>query len=328
MSGDVTVVIPVFNSKEYILRTLLSVHSQDYERVSIVIVDDCSTDGSDRVVDEFLNLYAKRFQKITYIKNESNKGVCESRNIGIRNVVSKYLLLLDSDDLLSSNAIKNLVKELKNNAVCGAAFSTVIKIDGNDFVVSEIPEHDSYEATQVIRLCEILKNNYVTCGSGLLIDTEVLGSEIYFDNEFVQKRMLGCEDWCFYVQLALKKPFLYVAGSFTGYREHSEGSLSDDSYQMLRGYKYFKKKYSKLYAGRKIDPSASDRLFIQYLSIRLFGKRNTLGLLRILIYSVRVDLPSSWFVAKLLCKSTLPPYRNAVPAFQTVTKFPYLVSRN
>ena len=84
----VSVIIPAYNAEYYIGQAVESVLRQSYgEMIEIIVINDCSTDGTDSVVRGMIQEYQRtdcRNRKICYINNEANVGVAESRNCGVR----------------------------------------------------------------------------------------------------------------------------------------------------------------------------------------------------------------------------------------------------
>lgn len=102
-------IIPVYNTRELLFETLDSINSQDYDlnKIQVIIVNDCSTDEATNSIIKTLkkdSLY-KNF-KIEVIENEKNMWLSETRNIGAKKAVGKYLVCLDSDDTINYDFLK------------------------------------------------------------------------------------------------------------------------------------------------------------------------------------------------------------------------------
>lgn len=104
----VSVIIPNFNKEKFIQRSLNSLLSQTSEDWEAVIVDDCSTDGSWGIIQE----YARRDPRIVALRNETNRGGNYSRNRGLSNSSGEFVIFLDSDDWLAHDCIENRVREI------------------------------------------------------------------------------------------------------------------------------------------------------------------------------------------------------------------------
>lgn len=102
---EISIIIPMFNSKNYIGRCLKSIKDQSYNNYEVILIDDFSSDNSSRVAENLLEQY-----KIsgTVIRNESNLGPGLSRNQGLKHCHGKYILFIDSDDWISPNCLNVL----------------------------------------------------------------------------------------------------------------------------------------------------------------------------------------------------------------------------
>ncbi len=106
----ISVIVPIYNSEEYLPKCLESIRKQSYRRLEIILIDDGSTDKSGRICDE----YGKRDERITVIHQE-NRGLVRSRKIGIKAAKGKYVAFVDSDDWVEPDMYERLVKEMDEN---------------------------------------------------------------------------------------------------------------------------------------------------------------------------------------------------------------------
>lgn len=90
----VSIIMPSYNTAQYIEKTIKSVLDQTYTNWELLIVDDCSTDNTDEVVKNYLT-----DKRINYLKNEQNSGAAVSRNRALREAKGQWIAFLDSDDL-------------------------------------------------------------------------------------------------------------------------------------------------------------------------------------------------------------------------------------
>ncbi|WP_367237612.1 glycosyltransferase family 2 protein [Pseudomonas sp. Rh2] len=93
-SVEVSVVMPLYNAAPYFRNSVESVLRQTYKNWELIVVDDCSTDGSG---EEALEL-SKRDPRIHYLRNAVNSGVAFSRNVALERAVGRFVAFLDSDD--------------------------------------------------------------------------------------------------------------------------------------------------------------------------------------------------------------------------------------
>ncbi len=99
-----SVIIPVYNVEPYLRECLESVWNQSFSGMEIICVEDASTDGSPAVLEDF----AGRCPQLRVIKHEANKGLAAARNTGMKAAEGKYIWFVDSDDLITPGACKEL----------------------------------------------------------------------------------------------------------------------------------------------------------------------------------------------------------------------------
>lgn len=126
MSGLVSIIMPSYNTAQYIAESINSVLAQTYPNWELLIVDDCSTDHTDEVVSEFL----KQDARIKYIKNDCNSGAAVSRNRALREAKGKWIAFLDSDDLWMPEKLHKQIQFMEVNG-CSFSYTEYMEIDEN-----------------------------------------------------------------------------------------------------------------------------------------------------------------------------------------------------
>ena len=104
-----SIIIPVYNVEKYIKECIESIVNQTYKDFEAIFVDDCGTDKSMKIVEE----YAKRDNRIKIIRNGINKGVSASRNAALNYASGDYVLCVDSDDWIELNTLEILNNEIQ-----------------------------------------------------------------------------------------------------------------------------------------------------------------------------------------------------------------------
>ena len=108
----ISVIIPVYNVKEYLNRCINSIINQTYQNLEIIIIDDGSTDGSDKICDMY-----KRKDKRIKVFHKKNGGLSDARNYGLKFATGEYIAFCDSDDFIDKRMYEILHKKLiENNA--------------------------------------------------------------------------------------------------------------------------------------------------------------------------------------------------------------------
>ena len=127
----ISVIIPVYNTFEYLQRGIDSVLSQTYENIELIVINDGSTDGSEKLLDKI-----NRDNPNVIVHHQSNSGVSAARNKGLSLVNGKFICFLDSDDWLPKDSIEFLHEQIKNrDNIISACDRCIVKaIDGENII--------------------------------------------------------------------------------------------------------------------------------------------------------------------------------------------------
>lgn len=169
----VSIIMPSYNTAEYIADSINSVLSQTYTNWELIIVDDCSSDNTDEIVSQFDD------KRIRYLQNDKNSGAAVSRNKALREAKGKWIAFLDSDDLWMPDKLEKQVRFMEENSYA-FSYTNYIEIDsaGNETGVKvtgpkHITKHGMYnycwlgcltvmydaEKIGLIQIADIKKNN-------------------------------------------------------------------------------------------------------------------------------------------------------------------------
>lgn len=102
----ISIIVPVYNTEKYLAKCLDSLVNQTLTDIEIIIINDGSTDNSEKIIKE----YQKKYSNIVYIKN-TNHGQGHARNLGITAAKGEYLTFVDSDDYVELNMLEELYDE-------------------------------------------------------------------------------------------------------------------------------------------------------------------------------------------------------------------------
>lgn len=218
MNHLVSIVMPSYNTGRFIAETIESVLAQTYPQWELLIVDDCSTDNTDDIVNKYLD-----DERIRYIKNSTNSGAAVSRNRALREVKGKWIAFLDSDDLWSPDKLEKQIRFMENN---GYHFSYTNYI--------EIDESSQPLGRMVTGPKRITKNGmYRYCWMGCLTvmyDAETVG---LIQIEDIKKN----NDYAMWLKVCRKSNCYLLNENLAHYRRRS-GSISNHSYTSLVKWHY------------------------------------------------------------------------------------------
>lgn len=187
----VTIVMPVYNAKNYIKKAIDSILKQTYKNFELIIVDDGASDGTGEICEE----YAKKFTNVSYIK-EKNMGTCVARNNGIIIAKGDYIAFSDHDDEYCPNYLEELVNYAQTNSLdvvkCGVFYEET-------YANGEIRERKESFDRKVVSVNEIVQNYNSLPISYFAVWNTLYKTKILKDNhlEFPKHVRHGQEDYFF-----------------------------------------------------------------------------------------------------------------------------------
>lgn len=148
---SITCVIPVYNVETYILDCLKSIASQIFlGRIECLIIDDCGTDKSIQIAEDFILNYEGNCQ-FRIIKHEFNRGLSAARNTGIVNATGDYILFVDSDDKLTPDSLSLLSAPLKNDLYDVVVGNFIVQPVQDYHTKLRIPDNMLLRGSEVIK---------------------------------------------------------------------------------------------------------------------------------------------------------------------------------
>ena len=163
MNKLVSIIMPMYNSANYIIESIESVIKQTYINWELLLIDDKSIDNTLQIIKQ----YDKKDDRIKIIRLDKNYGPSVARNEGLANMVGQYVAFLDSDDKWLPNKLENQVKFMLKNDY-KFSYSAYQKIDSNGNFLRKY-----YLLKNKINYIEILKTNHIVCSS-VIIDVALL----------------------------------------------------------------------------------------------------------------------------------------------------------
>ena len=125
MKELVSIIMPSYNTGRYIKDSIESVRAQSYTNWELIIVDDCSTDDTDKIVEQYLT-----DDRIIYIKNATNCGAALSRNQALREAKGKWIAFLDSDDLWEPLKLEKQIAFMQDHGYAFSYTDYMVQLNG------------------------------------------------------------------------------------------------------------------------------------------------------------------------------------------------------
>ncbi len=301
MNRLISVILPVFNRKIIVLDTIKSILKQSYKNFELIIVDDCSTDGT----FELLKKIYKKEKKIKVFKTKKNSGTCaHPRNLGIEKSKGSIICFCDSDDFWEIDKLETQLKYLKNK---DTIVSTAAKYFSKNYN-SSILVNWFRRFIQKIIINKINKNGFqwFYLYNPLIVSSIMLHKQILKNNGFDENQDTR-EDLDLWIRLKKKNyKFYFLNKILVSIRRSTSSMSSNPKKELIVIISSLSNTYLKLNNFKKLNfflIGIFIKFFVAFLKnnrlrIKLFFKVSALSLI-FLIFTVFYS-PLFWYLGKPL----------------------------
>lgn len=175
--AKISIVVPVYNSEKYLNKCIDSLINQTIKDIEIVIVNDGSTDNSQKIIDEYAQKYPSKIKKFY----KENGGQASARNLGIKNATGEFIAFVDVDDYVELDTYEGIVEEMMNknlDIVCFDFYEIVgdEKKEFNHYFFNGIDVDKKYIVSESSPCNKVIRRS-------LIVDNEIyfLENRIYED---------------------------------------------------------------------------------------------------------------------------------------------------
>ena len=216
MEGLVSIVTPAYNCGKYIGETIESVLKQSYENWEMIIVDDCSTDNTRSVVEE----YTKRDKRIKYYSLDVNSGAAVARTKAMELASGEYIAFLDSDDLWMPNKLEKQISFMKRN--------------NYNFTCTAYEQVDENGNS----LNKVIKAKKKTDYNGVLLSCPVGNSTVIYNaknlGKFVVPNIRKRNDDALWLQILKKEKYIYGMPDILAKYRVRKDSISSNKLSLIK----------------------------------------------------------------------------------------------
>lgn len=232
--GLVSIITPAYNCEDYIGETIESIQNQTYKNWELLIVDDKSTDNTEKVV----RMYSDKDSRIRYTRLKQNSGAAVARNVAIEQAAGQYLAFCDSDDLWLQNKLEKqllFMKETDHAFTCTAYEQ--IDENGNRLNKVFVPK----------KKCDYNR---------LLLDCPVGNSTVMYDvskmGKFTVPDIRKRNDDALWLKMLKKEPYIWgMEEVLVKYRVRSDG-LSGNKLKVIKYHWILYRKIEHLSIARSL----------------------------------------------------------------------------
>lgn len=229
MKPLVTIGVPFYNAQDYIINTLNSIKAQSYPNIQLILVNDCSTDGSLKMVKEWLVQNGNVFFEVILLENSENKGTSYSCKKIEEFSNGTFFTKIDADDLMHTFKIATQVDYLLEQPDIALVYSNTLLIDSMGKLMAE-----DYFSTQKFMyvtnkigpsgqvFAKLLEEDFIA-SSSVLVRKNVLDAVGGYDET------LFTEDWDLWLRITKLYPVAFMNGYFSSYRIHPQSVMRKSS---------------------------------------------------------------------------------------------------
>ena len=223
----ISVITPVYNHEKFVAETIKSILFQTYQNWEMLIVDDCSTDKSWEIIQE----WAKKDSRIKAFRNDKNKGLIPNWKFLIDNSKGEYLAFLEGDDKFCSKNLEEKMKIFKQYPKVGMVYCNFNMINEKGEAILK-NYYNKYKIkiykNKKIKPEEYLLSNIAPFStySQIMIKKEVIDKSGYPRSFDETEKMFLPSDWDFNFRISTKNEIYFINQILLRYRKHSNNSSS------------------------------------------------------------------------------------------------------
>jgi len=210
--AKVSVIIPFFNQARFLGDALDSLRAQSRPACEVIVIDDGSKEDCAAIVKRFAD---------TRLIRQTNRGLSAARNAGLAASSGEYLIFLDADDRLLSNAIECGVECLRKHNACGFCYGRYRMIDCDGAPTETTPVTFGRGQHAYI---DFLRRNFVGMHATVMYRRSAFDAVGCFDTS-----LRGCEDYDLYLRMSRRFPIAHHEEVIAEYRQHDSNMSRNDA---------------------------------------------------------------------------------------------------
>ena len=194
-----------YNGESYLDKAIESVFAQSHELWEIIFIDNCSNDNSAKIAQSY-------GERVKYFKTNTNLNLGSARKFGVEKC-SKYIAVLDTDDIWLPNCLEVLYNAIKSGNYA-LAYGNQFQIDNKGERIGFIK--NIYSGNKGNFFNKLLLQFDIPLVASLIDKEKMLSANLNFD-----ENIYGSEEYCLFVQMAVKLDFIAVHDFLVNYRVHN-----------------------------------------------------------------------------------------------------------
>lgn len=298
----VSVIITTYNCATYLIQALESVLNQTYQDLEIIVVDDGSTDATQKVLEPYLN-------RIRY-HYKSNGGEASARNAGLELATGDYIAFLDADDLYQPNKIEEQIKIFQQFPTVDVVYTDIEAVDENLQYQSILKSEGVYSLKEDF-LCAMMVRQIIPATAAMMFKRHCIEGGIRYPEQYTNS-----VDYEFTLKLAHHYQFYYLEQPLYIYRRHS-GNLTNRHQRQLDSEKAILRSFGISHIRQVVANSSFNPKEKELILAKIFIKLDEWSLAEEMLESLTHDNNDvyAWFYLGN-CKAVNGKNLEAIQAYQ------------
>jgi glycosyltransferase involved in cell wall biosynthesis len=234
---NISVIIPNYNHARYLNQRIDSVLNQTYQDFEVIILDDCSTDDSRNVIEEYRT--HPRVSNVVFNKDNSG-STFKQWDKGLALAKGDYIWIAESDDYADSTFLESIIKLINNDSSVGIAYCGSNTVDENGEIIGELIRYEKNNHNGYYR-----NNGYMEVRDAFFSHPIIPNaSAVVFKKENIHsvnekfKNYKICGDWQFWIDISFNGDVIYIPEKLNYFRQ-SGTSVSRSNFYRKDNYKTF-----------------------------------------------------------------------------------------
>lgn len=220
VTGLVSVIVASYNHAEFLVPRMESLITQTYQDIEILVIDDCSTDSSVEILQQY-----KLHPKVRLVNCEQNSGWIAVSNQGVDMSCGEFVIFANCDDSCDSKMIERLVECMHVNPSAGISYCRSLMIDEQDKVLGD--DYEVREKSFRVKCCNDVLLTQKDMNRFLLHSCVIpnLSAALFRKNHFTTvggftSDYRVCSDWDLFFRMAAQHDVAYIAAPLNRFRQH------------------------------------------------------------------------------------------------------------
>ena len=201
----ISIVIPTYNREHLLKETINAMLKQTFQNFEIVIVDNCSVDNTEQMIQAFND------SRIRYFKNQNNGIFAINRNLGIRQTTGEFIAFSDDDDIWLPDKLEKQLLEFEKDENIG-----LVCTNGVLYYQNQDGKKIGKSSDRYISFKKLLKNNVIICSSAMVKKSVLNEVGVFIEN----RDFVAGEDYELWLRIAKKFKVRYIGAPLVKYRIH------------------------------------------------------------------------------------------------------------